>query len=240
MADTIRPHGSGTDRPHPYAAAVTAWRALAAGLGADAAPGNVAAADAVLANLVDRYGEPGRAYHTLRHVVDVLATIDLLLAAGEIAQDECALRLAAWFHDAVYDPATDDNEARSAELAQASLARLGLPAPRVRSVAELVRATAGHAVSPEFSDSRLLNDADLAVLGAPADEYRRYASAIRCEYRFVPDQRYRQGRIAFLDGMLARPAIYATGVMRKRAEARARANLAGERARLLAGEEAGR
>ncbi|WP_345386387.1 hypothetical protein [Nonomuraea salmonea] len=103
--------------------------------------GESRASRAVHAELLARWSEPHRRYHTRDHLAAVLAAIDLL--PGE-AGDEAAVRLAAWFHDAVYDGRPGWDEERSAQLAQSRLPRCGVPARRVSEVARLVRLTAAH------------------------------------------------------------------------------------------------
>ena len=63
------------------------------------------------AALLGRWAEPHRAYHDLAHLAEVLERVDLLAAEADRPD---AVRLAAWFHDAVYDPTAADNEERSA------------------------------------------------------------------------------------------------------------------------------
>ena len=63
------------------------------------------------ARLIEAYAEPHRRYHDVRHLREVLGHIDELAPA---AQDADLVRLAAWFHDAVYDPIRADNEDVSA------------------------------------------------------------------------------------------------------------------------------
>lgn len=183
------------------------------------------------ADLTRRYGEPHRTYHTLAHVEQVLATVDDLVAAGEPVGDLHAVRLAAWFHDAVYVPGARDNERASAELAVRALRPLGLEAGRLAAIADLIADTADHL--PRSPDAAVLVDADLAILAADPPAYQAYAAAVRAEYAAVPDGAWRAGRAAFLGGLLARPALFATPTMRERAEAAARRNLAAERDRLL-------
>ena len=74
---------------------LSAWLELARRVGAR---DDVAGAGAAL---LGRWAEPQRAYHDLAHLAEVLERVDLL--AAEADQPD-AVRLAAWFHDAVYDP----------------------------------------------------------------------------------------------------------------------------------------
>lgn len=189
--------------------------------------GDTPAAAAVGAELVARWSEPHRRYHTLDHLRAVLAAVDEL--APE-ADDPDAVRLAAWFHDAVYDGRPGWDEERSAQLAQSRLPRCGVPAARVAEVARLVRLTATH--DPRDPNGYVLCDADLAVL-ASAD-YAGYARAVREEYRHVPDDAFRVGRAQVLGRLLAVPRLFRTTIGRDRWEKKARENVSAELAALSA------
>ena len=178
-------------------------------------------------DLVARWSEPHRRYHTLDHLVRVLDGVDEF---GGYADDVAAVRYAAWFHDAVYDggTASADNEELSAQLAEAELPALGVSADRIAEVARLVRLTKGHAVADGDRNGAVLCDADLAVLGGDVSAYRAYTHAIRQEYAEVPDEVFRQGRAAVLKGLLELPSLFRTPAAVERYEHRARANLATE------------
>lgn len=169
-----------------------------------------------------RYGEPHRRYHTRAHLTAVLDLVDEL--AGH-AEDADAVRMAAWFHDAVYDPERADNEERSARLAARMLADTDLPEAAVARVVRLVELTATHAPEEGDRDGQVLCDADLAVLGAEPEDYAAYAAAVREEYAFVPDEFFRAGRAEVLSGLLALPRLFHTPAARERFEERARANM---------------
>jgi predicted metal-dependent HD superfamily phosphohydrolase len=200
------------------------WCAAARGAGATGRGELVAAGELLLA----RWREPLRHYHTVAHLTAVLDVVD---AYAALADRPDLVRLAAWTHDAVYDPraAGDANERDSADLAGRLLAGLGVPAATVAEVRRLVLLTAGHAVAPGDADGALLCDADLAILAAPAEEYDRYASAIRREYAHLPDEVFRSGRAAVLAGLLALPALFRTPPLAALGEGPARANLSRER-----------
>lgn len=197
-----------------------AWRetAQAAGL---SEPG----AGAAWQDLARRYGEPGRAYHTLTHIGAMLAVVEEF--AGT-ALDPLALRLAVWFHDAVYDARCADNEAESARYAAQILQAAALPPPTLAAVERLILATKTHEAALDDGDAALLLDADLAVLGAAPADYDHYAQAIRQEYAWVPEDRYREGRRKVLTSFLERPRLYHTPALYERLERAARANLTRE------------
>jgi predicted metal-dependent HD superfamily phosphohydrolase len=177
-----------------------------------------AAAAAVADDLLARYAQPHRRYHTLEHIGEVLDVLARLAV-------EDAVTLAAWFHDAVYDPARADNEERSARLAERMLADTDLAAATVGEVARLVRLTETHDPAPGDQNGAVLCDADLAVLAGDPAAYAAYAAAVREEYAFVPDDAFVRGRADVLRGLLARPAIFRTASARDRFEAAARHNI---------------
>ncbi len=175
-------------------------------------------------HLVARWAEPHRRYHDLAHLTAVLDAVHDL--AGH-ARDLDAVRLAAWYHDAVYAGAADDEE-NSARLAEAELAALGLPGALVAETARLVRLTATHDPEPGDSNGETLCDADLVILAADPKTYARYVEAVRAEYAHVPDEDFRAGRATVLGNLLALPTLFRTPAGRDRWEAAARANVSAE------------
>ncbi len=190
-----------------------------------AAPGPCADPAPYADNLIARWQEPQRRYHTLAHLTAVLDHVDAL---EEYAVDADAVRLAAWFHDAVYLPDRSENEERSARLAERALPEAGVPAGRTAEVARLVRLTVTHAPDDGDRDGQVLCDADLAVLASPPAGYAAYTAAVREEYHFVPDDAFREGRAAILRQLLGLPRLFHTPHGRRAWEATARHNLAGE------------
>lgn len=194
------------------------WDALLAGLDA------CGDASAVGSRLLGRWAEPHRRYHDAVHLAAVLDNVDLLAGHADAAD---VVRLAAWYHDAVYTGASDDEEA-SALLADAELTSLGLARGVVAETARLVRLTARHDVAPGDRNGEVLCDADLAILAAAPAAYDRYVVAVREEYAHVPDEAFRAGRATVLIQLLALPALFRTPLGRERWEAAARANVEAE------------
>jgi len=196
------------------------WRAILARVAPNADPATV---DRTGADLLARWAEPHRHYHTVAHLTFVLSTVDKLRGGDEV-------RLAAWYHDAVYDPTAGPaaNEEASAELAERELATLDVPAPTVAEVARLVRLTIGHDAQPGDANGALLCDADLAILAADQPAYDAYAQAVRREYAHVPDDAFRAGRAAVLRHLLAQPTLYHHPSAHPHREEKARANLTRE------------
>lgn len=176
-------------------------------------------------DLLARWQEPQRRYHTLTHLTEVLDRVDVLAAH---AADPDAVRLAAWFHDAVYLPDRSENEERSARLAERALPEAGVAPQRTAEVARLVRLTMTHDPADDDANGQVLCDADLAVLAAPPSAYAAYAAAVRQEYHFVPNDAFRAGRADVLRRLLALPRLFRTPYGSGKWEETARHNLRGE------------
>ncbi|GAA3901587.1 hypothetical protein GCM10022244_09700 [Streptomyces gulbargensis] len=183
-------------------------------------------------NLLARWSEPQRRYHTVDHLRAVLDRIDELADQGGEGGELELVRLAAWFHDAVYRPDRSENEERSAALAEKALTEAGLTAREVTEVARLVRLTVTHDPAPGDLNGETLCDADLAVLASGPDTYGGYVAAVREEYAFVPDDAFRAGRAAVLRQLLALPRLFRTPYGAAAWEERARENLERELAEL--------
>ncbi|WEH35197.1 hypothetical protein PZB75_18625 [Streptomyces sp. AM 4-1-1] len=176
-------------------------------------------------NLLARWAEPQRRYHTTDHLRTVLDRVDAL--AGHAA-DPDLVRLAAWFHDAVYRPDRSENEERSAALAERALPEAGLSPRATAEVARLVRLTVTHDPAGGDTNGEVLCDADLAILASGPKEYGLYAAQVREEYGFVPDDAFRDGRAAVLRGLLGLPRLFRTPFGVAEWESRARRNLTTE------------
>lgn len=188
--------------------------------------------------LLDRWAEPHRHYHSPTHLAAVLAAVARLERAGELAaaDGDAALRrvrLAAWFHDAFYEGAGGPgaDEEASAALAEERLAPL-LDAEEVAEVARLVRLTASHDPTDDDVAGAMLVDADLEVLGRAPTAYARYAEQVRRDFAHVAEADFRRGRAAVLRGLLDRPRLYRTAGGRELWEEPARRNLREELDRL--------
>jgi predicted metal-dependent HD superfamily phosphohydrolase len=180
------------------------------------------------ADIVRRYSEPGRQYHTLTHIRDVLYASRIWL--GPVTAP--AVYLAGILHDVIYDTRAHDNEERSAEYLREVLKSLDVPREVREETARLILLTKAHEAPREDSQACALIDADLAIFTADEDRYDAYAAAIRREYDWVAEDDYRVGRAKVLKQFLARPRIYRNDVWHERWEPRARGNLMREIATL--------
>jgi predicted metal-dependent HD superfamily phosphohydrolase len=200
----------------------TRWVALWHRLGAQGS------GRSVFAHLATAYAEPARAYHNGEHIQDCLTQLDL---SRELARHPDEVEAAIWFHDAVYQPGSIDNEDRSARLAEIALVACAVPLESARRVADLVLATR-HVTVPQDPDPQLLCDIDLSILGREPPVFQGFEQSIRLEYAQVPEPEYRRERGAILARFLRRKVLYQTEYFRVRYEEQARINLSGALARL--------
>ena len=212
---------------------LSAWVRSAIGAGATASPDEIRA---VGARLIDRWSGPGRHFHTLKHLADVLAHVDEL---ADETHDPEVVRLAAWYHGAIFDTANSvayagrggENELESAELARTELLALGVPEARAQRAANLVIALRRHSPTPGDFDCAVLCDADLAMLAAEPQRYKTYLRDIRAEYSHLPVDEYVRARIRILTRLLEHRTLF-TSPLGAAWEGPARQNVAAELHRL--------
>jgi predicted metal-dependent HD superfamily phosphohydrolase len=171
-----------------------------------------------------RYGEPHRRYHTLDHAAAV-ARDSAWLAQDLGETDRAVIAVAAWTHDVVYDAKPGEDERASAAWAREALE--GVREEHIKRVEGLILTTIKHDAPPDDRLATALLDADLAILGAEPAKYAVYAEAVRQEYTKYPDDVWREGRIAVLEGMLTR-TLYRSEAARTRWATAAEKNLTAE------------
>ncbi|HEY3438896.1 MAG TPA: hypothetical protein VGK35_14520 [Actinotalea sp.] len=165
--------------------------------------------------LIDRWSEPTRHFHNLRHLTDVLARVDEL---AEETHEPDLVRLGAWYHGAIFDAADiasyahrgGEDEAASALLARRELGELGLPEHAIERVVELVSALSRHTPVAGDFDCAVLCDADLAMLAADPQRYKAYLADVRAEYAHLPVEEFVLARIAILRRLEQRKTLFAS------------------------------
>ena len=193
----------------------TSWQRMWSGIGA------LAGGEQTYEELVARYSEPHRKYHSLQHLSECIQWFETVTA---LALHPGEIEAALWFHDAIYELKQHDNEEQSASWARTALLQAGVPHTSAVRVECLVLATK-HTGLPVSPDEQLLVDIDLSILGATDARFAEYEYQIRQEYSFVPEVQFRQKRRAILRSFLDRSHIYSTAHFLSVLEERARANL---------------
>lgn len=177
-------------------------------------------ANQLFTELHQAHTHEARFYHNEQHISECLSQFQKLRA---LAERPAEIEIAFWFHDAVYDTKANDNEARSAEWAERVLSSLGVGAASIARVVAMILATKTH--ETDDTDSALLVDIDLGILGASEAAFQCYDEAIRSEFHWVPWVQYKRARAAVLQGFLNRAFIYQTDYFKTHHEQQARSNL---------------
>ena len=174
----------------------------------------------VFAEVLAYYSEPGRHYHTPRHIEHCLKQFDL--ASSEM-DDPDAIEMAIWFHDLVFDITKDDNELQSARRF-VELAGDAMDSEFKSKVHDLIMATAPPR-QPKTNDEKFMLDIDLSSFGLPWAEFVRDSTAVRQESSRLSDAEFFPGQRAFLESLLGREHFYFTDFFRSRFEDTARSNI---------------
>jgi pantetheine-phosphate adenylyltransferase len=142
-------------------------------------------------DVINRYDEPHRFYHTLEHIEFVLKQLH---DTGVLTHDE--VFLAAVFHDIIYNPQSKTNEEDSADYFMNAAKSSGLSTDQKEHIKQLILDTKHHKPTVPFSEE--LIKADLAILNAPFDQLIKYEKQIFKEYQFVDYKDYKVKRIEAL------------------------------------------
>lgn len=174
------------------------------------------------------YGGKKRHYHNLSHLEQLWQQLFPLKA--EI-KDWATVLFSLFYHDVVYKVRRQDNEEKSAELAQQRLQALHYPSAGIDKCVAQILATKSHTLSSD-SDTNLFTDADLAILGQDWPRYHNYTQQVRREYAIYPDLLYKPGRKKVLQHFLGMERIFKTSHFYELYEQNARNNLNREIAEL--------
>ncbi len=172
-------------------------------------------------NLVSKYSEKQRFYHTLFHVENCLKQMDLL---SNLICDKFSIAVAIWFHDVIYDPKKSDNEELSAVYAQKFLESIQLGKSQIQKIVSLILLTQRPS-NPQSPDDKYLIDIDLSILGSDEDTYEIYESWIRKEYAHVPLGKYKTGRKEVLSSFIKTDYLYCSEFFRTKYETQAKQNI---------------
>ena len=162
-----------------------------------------------------------RHYHTLRHLENLLHQ---LKAVKDQVNNWDVVLFTLYYHDIIYNPLKDNNEEKSAELAEARLSVLAVPAVLAQRCKQQILATKKHLPDSD-PDTNYFTDADLSVLGLDWPAYSAYAEGVRKEYAIYPDLLYKPGRKKVLQHFLQMERIFKTDYFYHKLEASAKRNL---------------
>jgi predicted metal-dependent HD superfamily phosphohydrolase len=175
-----------------------------------------------------QYSGKKRYYHKPSHLENLYAQLS---AVKTQVLDWDTLMFSLFYHDVVYNVLKHDNEEKSAALAGKRLVEINVPAAMVEKCQSQILATKAHTISAE-KDTNLFIDADLSILGQPADVYKTYCAQVRKEYSVYPDVIYNPGRKKVLAHFLQMERIFKTTAFYEMFEQQTRLNIKAELERL--------
>ncbi len=171
--------------------------------------------------ILTAYRQPERTYHNDMHLIFMFTLADSVRAEFD---DRDAVYFAIFYHDFIYDPERNDNEEKSAGVADDKLRELGVDDETRERCIRHILATEDHLYSSD-PDTNFLLDLDLAILGADPDTFNIYSENLRTEYSVYPDSVYLHQRSLLLNQFLERPRIFHTQLFYETFEEKARINI---------------
>lgn len=188
--------------------------------------------------VVLRYSEPHRHYHTLEHIADCLDQLmrfsfspeaTKLLTEPQMGFNRIVLSLAIWFHDFIYDTKASDNEEQSAQkfkdlilAATSDSEQVGMD-DVIAHTSKLILATKTHEGTHPLT--HLMLDIDLSILGRSPEEFKEYDANIRKEYSWVLGPLYSMNRKKFMKRYYEKDRLFHTDFFHDKFERQAKENL---------------
>lgn len=175
-----------------------------------------------MAMLSTLYAQSHRFYHNINHINDCLAELEQIPNISH--NDRVVIEKAIWYHDAVYNPHSTENEIKSAALLQHN------PTTTADHVRKIILATAKHLVTQENISltTQIMLDIDLCGFGKPWEICKKNADNIRKEYYNTTDLDFYKGRKNFLETIMKRESLYYTDYFRNKYHKQSRENLEAE------------
>jgi pantetheine-phosphate adenylyltransferase len=150
--------------------------------------------------VIDKWHEPHRYFHTLKHLNYILTSIENVKEWDEYSVD--ALSLAAYYHDVVYDPSSKYNEEHSAVFFMEHTNSLYSKDPFIITVNNIILET-DLSKTPSFELSVQFRKLDTSsIYEASFEELIAYEESIFKEYQCYSYKYYKVGRIKLLQELL--------------------------------------
>ncbi len=186
-------------------------------------------------NLTVCYQEPHRHYHTLTHLKSCFYHLDAYASSELCELDKSSLlevELALWFHDVIYQPRSLTNEKDSAAKLSDFLNYNASQETQSLRLIELVLVTQHPSIAQNKQQGILLDidlsillDIDLSILGADSACYDEFELAIKQEYKWVPDELYKEKRSCLLNSLLRHKHVFQSEYFTVHLEHQAQCNI---------------
>ncbi len=199
------------------------------GIGATADPPT---RHAEISRVLAAWNTEGRAFHNARYLATVMERLDELEGA---ASDTDVLRIALAYRGAQEEVGWEESDlcgtpaSVPATVDLHGLIELGVDEDSVDRVRQLIRQLSQHRPDDTDLDGRILVDADLSMLAAPPQQYRRLIAGLKSETSYLDFAEFLKHRRSLVRALLARRNIFFSPIARKWDES-ARQNLEAEMA----------
>jgi predicted metal-dependent HD superfamily phosphohydrolase len=142
------------------------------------------------------WNNPKRFYHNISHLSQIISDIEKNIWFSELQVfEKNALLLAAFFHDAIYDPKKKDNEDQSIKFFKES--NIIKDKEFVDIVVRLIETTK-YRKRPINKLAKIFWDADNSGFYKGYNVLLKNEKLIRKEFSWVSPEKYKEGRIKFL------------------------------------------
>ena len=175
-----------------------------------------------MSQLTTLYTQPHRKYHNINHINDCLAELEQYQIDHPDVRNFNLNQLnwcekALWYHDAIYNPYSKQNEELSALLFEdANPGYLGF-----NVVSDTILLTAEHLKTHDFSRmdetdpevslvQKIVLDIDLSGFGKDRLVFAMNGMNIRHEYYRTSIRDFLDGRMGFYEALVKRPTLYYT------------------------------
>ncbi len=149
-------------------------------------------------DILKRWSEPQRFYHTTKHLEDLLNKINQRKESLSLSDYE-KLIIVALFHDIVYNPYSSTNEEDSAKFFTDHISKNDVTVDEIK---QAILDTKSH--TPTNFISRIFSDLDMSIVEGNYDELLEWESGIYNEFKMVGNDMYKSGRLSFLSSLLTK------------------------------------
>lgn len=147
--------------------------------------------------LLSMWNESHRSWHTLDHLNDLISQINENKSLYSQKEYE-KLLIASLFHDCVYDPMSKDNEKKSSyffiECCEDKTN------PDILEIKQIILDTKTHKSETKLSEA--FNNYDMNIVERDFNQLLQWESGIHHEYEQVGTEKYKEGRLKFLESLL--------------------------------------
>lgn len=168
-----------------------------------------------------RYNEPHRYWHTIKHIYEVLNDSKHLYETHKLSLSEYyAFLISGIFHDIVYNTRKDNNEEKSCELLKKYINfdcedSKEFPSKKDKELCierclSLIMGTKTH--DGKASLIKKFNELDTKILVSPFIDMLDWEKKIYNEYKWVGWKKYKKGRIKFLMECLGKYPMNASNI----------------------------